>query len=348
MKYFTSRYNKILKAKDNIKDSINSKTVANLTIKKGTATDLSFRKNESVDYIYTDPPYGDKIPYLDLSAMWHAWLDLDVTKEDYALEAIEGGKHKKTKEQYKELIAQSIREMYRVLKYDRWLTFVFAHKDPEFWHMIVDTAEACGFEYVGAIPQKNGQTSYKKRQNPFSVLSGQLMINFRKVRNPKVVMNVNFELKDVETVVIETIEEVIAQYYGATLEQINDHLIIQGMEKGFLDLLKKQYSDLTPLLLRAFDYDSKTEKWHLKKNVKFRSNIDVNVRIEYLLRSYLTRMVREGKSADTDSIILHIMPLLRNGKTPEEQTILGVLEDIAIHSDKDCWRLKPETSRLFR
>jgi tRNA G10 N-methylase Trm11 len=31
-------------------------------ILKGTAGDLSFLQNESVDYIYTDPPYGKKIP----------------------------------------------------------------------------------------------------------------------------------------------------------------------------------------------------------------------------------------------------------------------------------------------
>ena len=58
------------------------------------------------------------------------------------------------------------------------------------------------------------------------------MINFRKVRDPKVVMNVNFEV-EVDKLIIETIEEVIAQYYGATLEKINDYLIIQGMEKAF-------------------------------------------------------------------------------------------------------------------
>ena len=118
-----------------------------------------------------------------------------------------------------------------------------------------------------------------------------------------------------------------------------------------MDLLKKQYSDLTPLLLRAFDYDIQTEKWHLKKSVPFRSRIDVNVRIEYLLRSYLTRMEREDQSADTDSIIWHIMPLLRNGTTPKEQTILGVLEDIGERYGADCWRLKPikpDTPQLFR
>ena len=61
-------------------------------------------------------------------------------------------------------MAESIKEMYRVLKYDRWMSFVFAHKDPEFWHLIMDTAERCGFEYIGAVPQKNGQSSFKKRQ----------------------------------------------------------------------------------------------------------------------------------------------------------------------------------------
>jgi adenine-specific DNA methylase len=108
---------------------------------KGSATNLHFLPNESVDYIYTDPPYGKKIPYLDLSVMWNAWLELEVTDEDYTQEAIEGGEHEKSKAEYNELIALSIKEMYRVLKYDRWLSFVFAHKDPEFWHLIIETAE---------------------------------------------------------------------------------------------------------------------------------------------------------------------------------------------------------------
>jgi len=42
------------------------------------------------------------------------------------------------------------------------------------------------------------------------------------------------------------------------------------------------------------------------------------------------------------------MPLLKNGKTPEEQTILSVLEDIAERYGKDCWRLKADVPQLFR
>src|SRR5207237_6986527 len=116
--------------------------------------DLSHIKSESVDYIYTDPPYGSKIPYLDLSTMWTAWLDLEVTEEDFKAEAIEGGEHKKTKADYTQLITDSLREAYRVLKFDRWMSFVFQHKDPSYWHLIVETAQRFGFEYMGMVSQQ--------------------------------------------------------------------------------------------------------------------------------------------------------------------------------------------------
>ncbi|MFM6200458.1 MAG: DNA methyltransferase [Dolichospermum sp.] len=339
--YFEMRFKKVVAAKKEMEYFINEKTISYGQIIKGSATNLSFIPKESVDYIYTDPPYGKKIPYLDLSVMWNAWLDLEVTEADYQQEAIEGGEHQKTKDEYNQLIAESIKEMYRVLKFDRWLSFVFAHKDPEFWHLIIDTAESCGFEYIGAVPQKNGQTSFKKRQNPFTVLSGQLIINFRKVRSPKAIMKANLGM-DIAEIVIQTIEGIIAKNDGATLEQINDELIIKGLELGFLDLLKKEYSDLTPILLGNFDYDEKTELFTLKKDAKFKSHIDVKLRIKYYLISYLRRMEREKKNPNFDQIVLHLLPLLKNGTTPEDQTILSVLEDIGERMGENSWKLKKE------
>ncbi len=339
LKYFKIRFKKVLDAKKEMSYYINKNTIGNIKNLKGTATDLGWIPNESVDYIYTDPPYGKKIPYLDLSIMWNAWLDLKVTKKDYHIEAIEGGEHHKTKEDYNNLIAQSIMEMYRVLKFDRWMSFVFAHKDPEFWHLIIDTAESCGFEYIGAVPQKNGQTSFKKRQHPFTVLSGQLIINFRKVKNPRAILKAHLGM-DIAEIILQTIEGIVAKYNGATLEQINDELIIKGLELGFLDLLKKEYSDLTPLLLQHFDYDEKTEIFTLKEDEKFRTHLDERLRIRYYLISFLRRAEREGKHPHFDDIVLSILPLLKNGTTPENQTILGVLEDIAEHIGEDRWRLK--------
>jgi len=339
MKYFRLRYQKVAAAKKEMEYFINQRTISQAEIIKGTATNLSFLKTESVDYIYTDPPYGTKIPYLDLSAMWNAWLGLEVSEQDFIDEAIEGGEHDKSKQEYNDLIAESIREMYRVLKFNRWLSFVFAHKDPEFWHLIIDTAESCGFEYIGAVPQKNGQTSFKKRQNPFTVLSGQLIINFRKVKNPRAIMKANLGM-GISEIVLQTIEGIIARDGGATLEQINDELIIKGLELGFLDLLKKEYSDLTPFLLDNFGYDEKTEQFSIKKDTRFTSHLDVKLRIKYYLISFLRRKEMENVQPHFDEIVLAILPLLRNGTTPENQTILSVLEDIGNRIGEDSWRLK--------
>ena len=84
---------------------------------------------------------------------------------------------------------------------------------------------------------------------------------------------------NIADIIMQTIEGIIAKNDGATLEQINDELIIKGLELGFLDLLKKEYSDITPLLLENFDYDKQTKIFSIKENAKFQTHIDVKLRI---------------------------------------------------------------------
>jgi len=93
--------------------------------------------------------------------------------------------------------------------------------------------------------------------------------------------------------VIETIEAVIAKNEGATLEQINDELIIKGLEMGFLDLLKKHYTDLTALLTENYEYDEERDVFKIRH--KFRTQVDVRLRIGYFLLSYMRRMEIEKK-----------------------------------------------------
>jgi hypothetical protein len=53
-------------------------------------------------------------------------------------------------------------------------------------------------------------------------------------------------------------------------------------------------------------------------------------------------MEREQKIPHFDEIILAIIPLLKNGITPENQTVLNVLEDVAEKIGEDSWRLKTD------
>jgi hypothetical protein len=98
--------------------------------------------------------------------------------------------------------------------------------------------------------------------------------------------------------------------------------------------------------MNSFDYDAKTELFTIKKNTKFTSQIPIELRIKYYLTSYLRRMEMENRVASFDEIVLHILPLLKNGATPEHQTILIVLEQIAKRVGETGWRLK-EYGTLF-
>jgi len=176
-------------------------------------------------------------------------------------------------------------------------------------------------------------------------LSGQLIINFKKVANPKSILAAKLGM-DIADIVQETIEGTIAANHGATLEQINDGLVIRGLELGFLHVLSQEYRDLTPLLRERFQYEPLDEKYYIKKNSKFKTHVDVRLRVRYYLLSYMRGMEHKGVFPNFDDIVLSVMPLLKNGITPPKQTVLSVLEGVASRDSNGRWRLRKEQGEL--
>ncbi|MDI9558243.1 MAG: DNA methyltransferase [Pseudomonadota bacterium] len=157
---------------------------------------------DSVDYIFTDPPFGSNIFYGDCSFLWESWLQ-EFT--DDSLEAVwnksrkpsEGGK---TLEDYKRLMAESFREMYRVLKPNRWATVVFSNSDDRVWEAIQDAAHEAGFVIYGGREFDKVQRSFKGikgEKGQEKVISKDVLLNLHK---PKVPQVRNSELKRVDDV----------------------------------------------------------------------------------------------------------------------------------------------------
>ena len=326
-------------------DSLESKTNGE-KIFQADATNLVEIESESIDFIYTDPPYSDKISYLDLSTMWNVWLDLPVDLDLKEKECIEKGSLQKSRDEYVDLMKKSLSEIYRVLKFNRWLAFVFQHQDPQLWQILVDAAENVGFEYVTSIRQDNGQTSFIKRQNTATVLSGQLIIYFKKIKNPKTL--IKDKIGDTLGLVLNNIEALIARDDGATLEEIYADLQIRGLELGFYHELGNVYSDLTPLINQHFDLDSTSGKYHIKQGQKFKSHLDIKTRARYFVLSFLRGCERQNRRVTFDDICLEVIPLLKNGIIPENALISDILEDIAIPNKQTGeWRLKSKDAKLF-
>ncbi len=89
--------------------------------------DLPKQLKGQVDFIFTDPPYGGHIAYMDLSTMWTALLGLPVSQEARQREIIVGGDMAHSEPAYLERLAQSIRVCVDLLKANHWLSVVFQH-----------------------------------------------------------------------------------------------------------------------------------------------------------------------------------------------------------------------------
>jgi adenine-specific DNA methylase len=94
-------------------------------------------KPESVDYIFTDPPYGGFITYLDLSILWNHWLGFRVSDDVRDSETIVGGERAHSEEHYKKSLARSIKTSLRLLRPDRWFSIVFQHWDISYFATIL-------------------------------------------------------------------------------------------------------------------------------------------------------------------------------------------------------------------
>lgn len=343
---FEQKFNNTVKFKLETNLLIVEDSKSNLDIFNFSATELTkIIPRESVDYIYTDPPYGKHIAYLDLSTMWNAWLGFEVSDRNKQLEAIEGGDLNKSKQDYITLLESSIAEMFNVLKFDRWLSIVFAHKDPAYWDAIVKSAQNAGFEYVNSVVQHSTTPSLHKKKNPLKVLSGELVLNFRKVRNPRTIA-ISKVGTDVVQLIKQTAQLQIVKNSGASTEDIYNALIPKLLENGLLSQVKNQLDDITPLLREEFYFSDLDNLWKIRPNTKIGCFIPLEDRIRFYLLDYLQVVERQGKSATFDQIIFNVMPNLINGQTPAKQTILNILEQIAFSSDGKHWKLGNEPTQI--
>ena len=306
------------------------------------ATNLAEIESESIDFIYTDPPYGAKIPYLDLSTMWNAWLDLPVDLATREKECIEQGSLDKTRDEYYNLMEQSLKEMYRVLKFNRWLVFVFQHQDVRLWQTLRTSAQNAGFEYIYTLRQSNGQKTIKQRQWTATMVSGQLLIYFRKVK--KVGAEVISPLN--EKSLVQCAKEYIMENDGATFAEINDLLVTKAMNEGFLDEYL-EINDLKQFVLQHFDYDKDSNKYHCIEAQE--PSIPLDKKTKYFLINYFNKCKKEGKPALFSDICFEVIPKLVNGITPDNRYIKEILQEIAIVADSKTgeWRLKTQDAKLF-
>jgi hypothetical protein len=111
----------------------------------------------TIDYIFTDPPFGDNLPYSELNFNEETWLGVHTNT---APEAIVSETQNKDVRSYKNLIGSCFRENYRILKPGRWMTVVFHNSRNTIWNAIQEALFEAGFVVadVRTLDKKRGTT----------------------------------------------------------------------------------------------------------------------------------------------------------------------------------------------
>jgi len=99
-------------------------------------------EDTSIDYVFTDPPFGDNLAYAELNFITEAFLRVFTNVEP---EAIVSQTQKKGLFEYQGLMERCFKEYCRVLKPGRWMTVVFHNSKNAVWNAIQEAMLAAGF-----------------------------------------------------------------------------------------------------------------------------------------------------------------------------------------------------------
>ena len=131
--------------KQAIKSQKNCKIIFNsddFCITTNSSTQLPAIKDNIVDYIFTDPPFGGNLMYSELNFLWEAWLRVFTNNRE---EAVVNNVQQKGLPEYQHIMEACFSEYYRVLKPGRWVTVEFHNSKNSVWMAIQEALSRAGF-----------------------------------------------------------------------------------------------------------------------------------------------------------------------------------------------------------
>jgi len=173
---FLDRINLIIRSKKILKERISKlDKIGRCKILNKSSFNTSLEQ-ESVDYIITDPPYGDAIQYSELSLIWNSWLQFDFKTDE---EVIINPAQNKSKKDFINLLRESVREASRILKENHYFTLCFHNKQFNIWKDVLDLFKDFNFNLIDIKVIETLGNSYDNNWAKFSPKSD-IYLTFRK------------------------------------------------------------------------------------------------------------------------------------------------------------------------
>lgn len=167
--HLEARYKKFIKGLNALNKNY-GKQKTNVEIKNIPAQmGLNKIKDNSLEGIFFDPPYGDNVPYVEFSEIWNSFLNKDI---DYSNEIIVSDRkeHVSSWDKYSSNMEAVIKLFYEKLKNNGKVIMTFNNLDPRAWKIVLESFAKYPFKCAEAkyqIPavisskaQRASNTSY--------------------------------------------------------------------------------------------------------------------------------------------------------------------------------------------
>jgi len=128
----------------------------NFIISTNSANDFNEAVNDnSIDYFFIDPPFGANLNYSELSLFWENWLKVLTNNKE---EAIENPVQKKGAPEYRQIMTNCFKELYKKIKPGKWVTIEFSNTKAQVWNNIQTAITEAGFIIgnVSSLDKKQG------------------------------------------------------------------------------------------------------------------------------------------------------------------------------------------------
>jgi len=259
LKYFENRLNKAIKGKLDYLRQFGGGGLLNLNqtdyknvyrVLQNDVKSLEI-EDESIDYVFTDPPYGDAVPYFEQSIIWNSWLKFEV---DYSKEIVISDSKKRNKNisVFEDDINVAFSEIRRVLKTGKPFSLTYHSLSGIEWKAITNACIRNGFSlynYKWLV-----QKSFTPRQiNRLISVKGDVLITLIKSDLPKDIVQNDDE--ETEQLFLLYLKELLIDTPLDTNE-----IFLSVMKMVFSKKILIGNVDLLKLITRNFKF-SDSQKW---------------------------------------------------------------------------------------
>lgn len=194
--------------------------------------------NSSIDYIFTDPPYADKVQYGELNFVWEAWLGFDTHWHEQ--EIIVNAFRNKTETDWASGMRRVLAECHRILKPGRCISLCYHDTSEGTWSLLQDLMAEAGFvpEITDKVLYINSKTKTTNQYFADKVTKRDLVINFRKPRQGEA-SSITITGDEDEATFTEKVHTIMRDYLlihpGITKDHIYDEVVSRMVRSGQME-----------------------------------------------------------------------------------------------------------------